>query len=306
MHTTQLPANFIIYKATLNEPHFHMTRGEEYAFEPDHTDWSVNNILYINDVGITLPSPNYEIIREEGHDKWRSLYVFEYVLSGRGHIECGKQKYTVGPGDLYFLNRLHSHRYYADPDDPFCKLWINVCGRLLNTLVELYGLSEGVIIRHYDAEQIFKEMHALTSSLNLSNRTEVCHTVSLHLHTLIQVLSGSDQRDADITDSANRAEQIKRYIDSHNTFDLSLDDIASHFFLNKAYLSRIFRQTYQMTPKQYLQIRRIEAAQNMLSNSNTSIRLIAETLHFTSPQHFSAMFHQVIGLTPGEYRRKYS
>lgn len=293
-------------KSPIILPNVHIVRGDEEVFSIDHTDWNVDDLLYIDIVGTTLPSADYCAVREEGHNHWRDQYVFEYVLSGRGTIECGRQTYTVGPGDLYFLNRLHSHRYYADPDDPFCKLWINVSGRLVNSLVELYGISEGVVVRHHDAEGVFREMHSLVAGLTTENRSDVCNALGLHIHALLQILARSDQREADIHDNANRALQIKRYIDQNNNFDLSLDDIAAHFFLNKVYLTRVFRAAYGVTPKQYILSRRIEAAKNMLSNSGTSMQEIAALLHFASTQHFSAAFHRAVGMTPGEYRRQYS
>ena len=100
-----LPEKFIPFYPPRDEKGFRLTRGEEQAFKPDHTNWTVDDLLYIDCVGITLPCADYDVIREEGHNHWRDQYVFEYVLSGRGHIECNNRYYDVGPGDLYFLNR---------------------------------------------------------------------------------------------------------------------------------------------------------------------------------------------------------
>lgn len=295
-----------IERMTRTEQNLWIEHGFEEIIRPDHSGWNVDDLLYIDCAGATYPNPDYSVVRKEGHSHWRDLYVFEYVLDGRGYIECDGQTYTVGAGDLYFLNRLHSHHYYADRTDPFCKLWINVSGKLLNSLVELYGISEGVVIRRFDAEAIFCDLHRLMMELTPENVEESYRQISLHVHALISALALSDKREPDIHDRANRAMQIKSYIDRRNNFDLSLDDIADHFFLNKAYLTRVFRAAYGVTPKQYIIHRRIEGAKNMLSNSNTSMQEIAALLHFASTQHFSSAFRREVGMTPGEYRKKYS
>lgn len=290
----------------INMLDFHLGPRVELFYGPDHTNWNADDLLYVDCIGITEPCPDYRVVRGDSHAHFRDQYVFEYVLSGRGYIVCEGQTYTVGAGELYFLNRLHSHQYYADPADPFRKMWINISGRLVNSLVELYGISEGVVIRPYDAEDIFRELHSLVASVTMENRTELCQAISLHIHKLLTVLALSDKREPDIHDRVNRAQQIKTYIDRYSDFDLNLDEIAAHFFLNKVYLSQVFRKAYGITPKQYIVRRRIEAAQNILSNSNTPIQEIAHLLHFPSTQYFSSVFRQETSITPGQYRRQYS
>ena len=54
---------------------------------------------------------------------------------------------------------------------------------------------------------------------------------------------------------------VKEYLDEHYTEKLTLDELAEKFFINKFYLSKIFKETYPMRRKtpcfSYGDIRRV-------------------------------------------------
>lgn len=70
------------------------TQIEKYTVYTGPTAESFSPIM----AGITYPDPAYEILVYR-----RPLCVFEYVLSGRGHIERNGSILTVNAGDAYIL-----------------------------------------------------------------------------------------------------------------------------------------------------------------------------------------------------------
>lgn len=284
------------------EPNVHIVRGCEDLINLRRAAKS-DGRLYIDVAGTTYPHPAYSVIRAADNNHWRDQYVFEYVVAGRGHIECAGQRITVGAGDLYFLNRLHAHRYYAAPEDPFEKLWINVSGRLVNTLVELYGISAGVVVRHCNVEDEFRDIHAALRKLTRENHADIFAEVARYILHFIQILSRPETDSTIDIDTLNRAEQIRRYIDDRGGYNVSLGELADHFNLNPAYLAQSFRAACGMSPTQYIAARRIDAAKTMLLNAATPVGEIADTLRFSSSQHFSTAFKAATGMTPGQYRK---
>ncbi len=59
-----------------------------------------------------------------------------------------------------------------------------------------------------------------------------------------------------------------------------------------------------MTPLDYLQILRIEAAKQMLTRSNRKIDRIGYLVGYSDPGFFKKVFRARTGLSPGEYRRR--
>lgn len=266
------------------------------------SDYGPDNFFFIESVGESLPYADYFIERTRTKNDTKSIYVFEYVRSGKGHIECDGQSYTVQEGDFYFLNRLHSHLYYSDREDPYAKVWINASGRLLDGLVNACGLTSGaLVISHSRTLPLFEQMKAELSGANADNTEKVMASCAKIMCDLI--LTVYEEHKKKQRQTVGTAERIKDYIDSGLSYNISLDDIAQHFYLNKSYIISIFSAKYGYTPKQYIIGRKMAAARTMLEENVYSIADIADILHFSSSQHFSSSFKKNAGVSPDEYRR---
>jgi AraC family transcriptional regulator len=68
--------------------------------------------------------------------------------------------------------------------------------------------------------------------------------------------------------------------------------------------TRAFRKTFNATPHQYVQLRRIERAKQLLDAKSDSLSSIALDLGFSSHAHFTTVFHALTGVTPSAYRRR--
>jgi hypothetical protein len=138
----------------------------------------MGDVLFVESLGVTLPTPNYRIERYRTGTKRFGIYIFEYVYSGKGYIECEGIKYSVSAGDFYFLNNNTSHIYYSDPEEPYRKIWINVRGTLITKLLEAYSVTAPVVVLPIDVKVqleeicgIFKENCELDLKLE---RTGLC------------------------------------------------------------------------------------------------------------------------------------
>ena len=119
------------------------TQIEKYTVYTGPTAESFSPIM----AGITYPDPAYEILVYR-----RPLCVFEYVLSGCGHIERNGSILTVNAGDAYILTAGTYHHYYSDKVDPWTKIWFNVSGSLVQHLLSDYGLDGVTLIPRFHNE----------------------------------------------------------------------------------------------------------------------------------------------------------
>lgn len=266
-------------------------------------DYGVNSVFSIESAGISHPCPEYLVERTREKTDTKSIYVFEYVISGKGYIECDGKHYTVGAGDFYFLNRLHSHLYHSDPEDPYEKIWINAGGRLLDGVVNAYGLTDGaIVIPDSKTRGHLERVHALLLGICAENSDETMTECAKVMCDLI-ITAATEHRMVQRA-TVSTAERIKDYIDSGLAYNVSLDDIAQHFYLNKSYIISIFSAKYGFTPKQYILERKMQAARTMLEENLYGISEIADMLNFSSSQHFSSFFKKKMGVSPDEYRRQ--
>ncbi|MNW42315.1 putative response regulatory protein [compost metagenome] len=95
---------------------------------------------------------------------------------------------------------------------------------------------------------------------------------------------------------------IIKYIDYHYQTEISLQDIASHFFVSREYVSRKFKQEFGINFSDYLGQYRINKAKTLMLNPNLKVVQIAEMVGFHDVKYFSKVFKKQEGVSPKMYR----
>ncbi|WP_106769056.1 response regulator transcription factor [Paenibacillus faecalis] len=97
---------------------------------------------------------------------------------------------------------------------------------------------------------------------------------------------------------------IARYLEHSYHEEISLQDIASRFFLSREYISRKFKQEFGVTLSDFLGRLRIDKAKILLLNPQLRIAQIAEMVGYQDEKYFSKVFKKLEGLTPNDYRKE--
>lgn len=82
----------------------------------------------------------------------------------------------------------------------------------------------------------------------------------------------------------------------------SVSELAEHCALSRNRFGELFKAALDMSPKQYIDQRRMRRAMSLLVHSDASIADIAERLGFYDAYHFSKRFKVLTGLSPRHYR----
>lgn len=98
-------------------------------------------------------------------------------------------------------------------------------------------------------------------------------------------------------------ENIKNYIRENLNWDLSLEELAAVFNYTPKYLGRVFKQRTGMSVNQYRNVKRVDQAKILLTESDLSIERIAAQAGFNSVSYFDRKFYKVTGLSPQMYRK---
>ena len=86
----------------------------------------------------------------------------------------------------------------------------------------------------------------------------------------------------------------------------SLREIAADAGVHPTYLAASFRQHFGVTLGEFVRLRRIEQARQMLSNSDKPLSDVALLLGFSDQSHFCRTFKKQTGLSPLKYRRLFA
>ena len=96
------------------------------------------------------------------------------------------------------------------------------------------------------------------------------------------------------------------YIHENLNEPLTLKMAAEHEHLDPSYLSKLFAREMGVPIKIYILRSKIITAQNILTFSDFSIASVAASLGFSSQSAFAAAFRKITGMTPVQYRNRYS
>lgn len=85
--------------------------------------------------------------------------------------------------------------------------------------------------------------------------------------------------------------------------NISIKELATLFGMSQRNFSRRFKLATNMTPIQYLQKRRLSAAQELLQSTNLSIKEIAYRVGYLDVSYFTSLFKEYLSITPNNYRK---
>lgn len=77
---------------------------------------------------------------------------------------------------------------------------------------------------------------------------------------------------------------------------------AEHVFLSPNYFGDLIKKETGKTAREYISLKIIEMAKQMLSENELSINEIADKLGFAYPTHFTRLFKKCVKMSPTDYR----
>ena len=101
-----------------------------------------------------------------------------------------------------------------------------------------------------------------------------------------------------------RLRRVRDRIDREYAQPLDVEALARGVNMSAGHLSRQFRIAYGESPYSYLMTRRIERAMTLLRRGDLSVTEVCFEVGCSSLGTFSTRFTELVGMSPGVYRRR--
>ncbi|MCQ6961207.1 GlxA family transcriptional regulator [Mucilaginibacter aquariorum] len=118
--------------------------------------------------------------------------------------------------------------------------------------------------------------------------------------SLFIIFHGQKDHDDDVIKKA------QDFIEHNYQEKITVDHLASMLALSRRHLERRFKKATSNTVVEYMQRVRIEAAKMSLETIRENVNEVMYNVGYTDTKAFRMIFKKITGLSPAEYRNKYS
>lgn len=260
------------------------------------------NLIHLQETG-TLHAKKPHVSRREN----LSSYLFFIVTEGSGSLSYDNADYTLHAGDCVFLDCKKPYRHCCS-DDLWTLKWAHFYGPNMGAIYEKYVQRGGRAcfppksLAPYD--QILSRLSDTAASSDYVRDMKIFELLAALLSQLMEDGWNPENRQSRSLQKYD-LQKIKDYLDLHYTEPLKLDQLSERFFINKFYLTRIFKEQFGVPVNAYLLSLRITHAKQLLRFSGLSIEKIGLECGMKDANYFSRMFKKIEGVSPGEYRRQW-
>lgn len=112
----------------------------------------------------------------------------------------------------------------------------------------------------------------------------------------------ADARNGGVFSLAKRR-RLQDYFEANLATNMSLAELAALVGLSAHHFIKVFKNTFDATPHQYMLHLRTELAKRLLEDDCASISDVSLSLGFSDQSHFTRIFRSLTGRTPTQFRR---
>lgn len=238
---------------------------------------------------------------------WHLKHELYYLVKGRTRYLVGERPYFLEEGNLIFVPKGVLHMTDGEDGVSRERLLISFEDDLVTKdyrpLVE--ELSENNLI--YIPEMQRNVVQNLFEKIGTEYERQEPYSrqmISLYILELLVVISRLKTKTTQptLSQGSQSMYEISKYIRSNYHTELSLNTLSEHFFMNKSYLSRKFKQVFRIGINDYITYIRIFHAERLLKTTNYPITRIATECGYNDSNYFSTIFKKLKGITPYRFR----
>jgi AraC-like DNA-binding protein len=236
------------------------------------------------------------------HSEWNfknksfEFFYLMFVKSGTLKYHILNEDVTVSSGHILLLTPNTPYDVEHDINNPplICPVLFALDMKADSKWFILYRSKNEKNIQ-FLIEKLFSFFIEKTGSIY----KRLCSNIVFEILAIIGMELTDTKKDFhDFMSYDNRVQRAKLIIESEPFKRYSSDELASNIGLSPKQLTRLFKQHYLMTPKEYEIYVRMKYATHLLYENKYSIPTIASMLGYTDPFAFSKQYKKKTGNSP--------
>ncbi|MEE1049910.1 MAG: AraC family transcriptional regulator [Clostridia bacterium] len=254
-------------------------------------------------------SPVKRLYNEHHHTECElSLFI-----SGKGIYKTREREYSFKSGDMFLFGSNEAH-CITEISEEINLLNIHFEPRILwehsenLELLSLFSARSKTFSNKFDSSDEGLKNIILETEKELSEKQTGYRVQARHilLSALVYIMRKYDYTASNTlksisSGSTDKLKEAMLYIDKNLDKKLSLKEIADVACMTQTYFSSVFKKFNGISPWNYITIKRVEMAIEMIKTTDMSKLEIAERCGFSSHSNFYKLFSRITGKTPNDY-----
>ncbi len=141
----------------------------------------------------------------------------------------------------------------------------------------------------------------ITSPKSFIELEELIRKMILHVVETISKINNEVKSSSHLS-----IQMAKKYIEEHFNEKITLNQVAEHVYLNPSYFSIQFKKETDVNFVKYLKNIRIQKASELLKRVDLKVYEVGAMVGYDDPTYFANTFKNHTGVTPMEFKRKFS
>lgn len=237
---------------------------------------------------------NHNIWNPTGGEKGcNALYYRTDHSSGRAVLYMLNGTLELLPGRIYFIPA--ESVLYSEIDGEMEKYYIHFYCHFIDYGLYRHQYTQCSVPGDAMTEYLFQ----LICRYYKENTPQANQKVQGAMHILMADLLNN------LAVSQNNVEKFKAvltYVEEHYRENLRVDTLAKIMNLNPVYFSNSFKDSFHVSPKQYILGKKFFKSQQLLANTDLSIKEIADYIGFENENYFYEFFSAKAGISALRYR----
>lgn len=240
-------------------------------------------------------------------------YELYYSISGGKQFLIDNKLYTISPGELFVINQYETHHLTQIDQEIHERIVISIYPEFLTSLSTNQTDLAYCFTNHpnsfnhklslsseYQKRFLYYVNKILSANDYGGDIIEKCAFQELMLF-INTVYSQNIDDSLESTFQYNKqVNDILSYINNNIEHNITIEELANHFYLSTSYICRIFKATTGTTIVKYITARRISIAKTLLANG-LSVTDTFLQCGFNDYSNFVRAFTKAVGISPKKY-----
>ena len=269
------------------------------------------NHIINNDYDGYLYSYNFS----DGYDfnsHLHKCFEFIHIIEGRLIYTVEGNDYMLTEGDIIMTkpNELHSFSFPEKQEykREFLHVYPGFVDKFPDLVKPLISREDGyfnripaAVAKKYGIYEIFERMDKCCRAREAeTDYIMLAHTIEL-MSVICQILRKEAPEAQEIVTN-KKTNAIYDYVEKHYQDDITIEKIARSLYVSPSYLSRVFKKETGMTIKNYINMRRVTKAKNLIVEGRRITDVYLEC-GFSDYTTFYRAFIKYAGTSPDDFKK---